>query len=154
MESAKENNINDINSKNTENLNENKTNEEITLNSSAKDYIPKKKIPQEKLEYNLNAAEYVPSYIKNKDEEQQLQEEEEENEEEDEAEIDKFVDDLAEEEINDQIDDDESDDEKWYPRFKECECCKGFVYKCQGTTCKSMGECYCKMQDDFDEEDN
>jgi hypothetical protein len=49
--------------------------------------------------------------------------------------------------------DDESDDEKWFPKYKDCECCKGFVYKCKGDACVNMGTCYCKIKEECDSED-
>ena len=33
-------------------------------------------------------------------------------------------------------------------KYKNCTCCKGYVYKCNGDTCKSLGQCYCKMSDE------
>ena len=57
---------------------------------------------------------------------------------------------LVENDILDELE--ESDDEdKWYPNYKDCECYKGFVYKCKGTTCESLGQCYCKMKDDCED---
>jgi len=52
---------------------------------------------------------------------------------------------MMEENINLE-EEDESDDEKWFPKYRNCECCKGFVYKCEGDTCKNLGKCYCKVQ--------
>ena len=46
---------------------------------------------------------------------------------------------------------DSEDEEKWYPKYKDCECCQGFVFKCQGKVCQSLGLCYCKMKDDCDD---
>lgn len=61
----------------------------------------------------------------------------------------KMFDDMIEE--NNFFDeDDESDDEKWFPKYRLCECCKGFVYKCEGETCKSLGKCYCKIKAQID----
>jgi hypothetical protein len=42
----------------------------------------------------------------------------------------------------------ESDDEKWFPKYKDCECCKGFIYKCKGDVCLNMDACNCKMKDE------
>ena len=54
-----------------------------------------------------------------------------------------------------QIDDDSEDEDKWFPKYKDCECCHGFVYKCPGESCKNLGQCYCKMKDEVEgEEDN
>ncbi len=46
---------------------------------------------------------------------------------------------------------DESDKEIWIPKFQNCECCKGFVYKCVGPACLDMSVCYCKVTDEYDE---
>ena len=43
---------------------------------------------------------------------------------------------------------DEEDENKFFEKYKNCTCCKGYVYKCNGDTCKSLGQCYCKMSDE------
>ena len=45
------------------------------------------------------------------------------------------------------------DEDKWIPKYKDCPCCYGFVYKCKGDTCASLGQCFCKMKDDVEEEE-
>ena len=50
--------------------------------------------------------------------------------------------------------DDSIDEDKWLPKYKDCECCHGFVYKCKGEACSALGQCYCKMKDDVDDEDD
>ena len=40
---------------------------------------------------------------------------------------------------------DETDKEIWIPKYQNCECCEGFVYKCKGIACESMDSCYCKF---------
>jgi len=57
------------------------------------------------------------------------------------------IDDLIENGIEDIGEDDE---EEWIPKFKNCPCCKGYIYKCKETVCQSMGVCYCKAQEEFD----
>ena len=37
---------------------------------------------------------------------------------------------------------------------KDCECCHGFVYKCAGESCKNLGQCYCKMKDEVEGNDD
>ena len=51
--------------------------------------------------------------------------------------------------------DSEGDEEKdeWLPKYKDCPCCYGFVFNCKGDTCASLGQCYCKMKDDIEEEE-
>ena len=49
--------------------------------------------------------------------------------------------------------DDSIDEDKWLPKYKDCECCHGFVYKCKGDACSALGQCYCKMKDDVDIDD-
>lgn len=51
---------------------------------------------------------------------------------------------------NELIEDDETDKEIWFPKFQNCDCCQGFVYKCQGPACLNMGVCYCKVTDEID----
>ena len=119
--------------------------EENTLNKNAKEYIPtKKRIPQ-KLQFNLEAKEYKPKekveYVEGEDDEDDEVKEK----------MDMIVKDMVEDEIMEEIGNDESEDEdKWVPKYKNCECCHGFVYKCKGETCSSLGQCYCKMKDDCD----
>lgn len=57
-------------------------------------------------------------------------------------------------ENNDMEAEEESDDEKWFPKFKDCECCKGFVYKCKGNACQYLGACYCKVKNECDDGNN
>ena len=67
----------------------------------------------------------------------------------------KFISELrvANNEIMEELgEDQESDEEKWYPKYHNCECCKGFVYKCKGLACANLGMCYCKMQEECDYE--
>ena len=144
-------------------------NNNIVFNKEAKEYVPKKKkqeeetkIPEQKqqeikendkekknIEFNLNAKEFVP-----KNTEYQIEGLEEEADEED----DDILDELVNQELNDPIDpipideEDESDDEKWFPKYKDCTCCKGYIYKCSGDVCASLGVCFCKAQEDFDPE--
>ena len=119
--------------------------EENTLNKNAKEYIPtKKRIPQ-KLQFNLEAKEYKPKekveYVEGDDDEDDEVKEK----------MDMIVKDMVEDEVMEEIGNDESEDEdKWVPKYKNCECCHGFVYKCKGDTCSSLGQCYCKMKDDCD----
>ena len=51
-------------------------------------------------------------------------------------------------------DDEESDGNEWVPQFKNCTCCKGYINKCSGVICSSLGVCYCKAQEEFDPEMN
>jgi len=44
----------------------------------------------------------------------------------------------------------ESDEESWYPKYKDCECCKGFVYKCKGEACSHLKFCVCKIAEECD----
>jgi len=63
---------------------------------------------------------------------------------------DKIFSEMMEENINLDEEDEESDDEKWFPKYRNCECCKGFVYKCEGETCRNLGKCYCKIKAQMD----
>lgn len=137
---------------------------EVQLNVGAKNYIPKSRrtdnggqiLPtetkNEKLNFNLDAKEYIPRFdaIQNnvKDEEEDVELEAEE--------FDMIVKDIIENEaIEEEFEDDEeSDEDKWFPKYKDCECCKGFVYKCSGVACANMDMCYCKMKEECDQEDS
>ncbi len=112
-----------------------------TLNKDAKEYIPTKKRVPDKLNFNLQAKEYKPKEKLDDD-----KEDEEVNEK-----LDMIVKDMAEDEVMEELGNEESEDEdKWIEKYKNCECCRGFVYKCKGDTCASLGQCYCKMKDDCD----
>lgn len=111
---------------------------------------------QKNIQFNLNAKEYVPK----KETEiggykiEGLDDDADEEESEDE-----IIDELVNQELNDPIDpyaleEDESDDEKWFPKYKECTCCEGYIYKCSGDVCTSLGVCFCKAQEDYDPEVN
>ena len=110
--------------------------------------MPRKK-NEEKIKLNLNAKEYRPKQKEN------IEEVEENNEE-----LDMIMKDMIENDIldemaeNDSLDSDSADEDKWYPKYKDCECCKGFVYKCKGDACQSLGQCYCKMKDDCDNDED
>ena len=104
--------------------------------------------------FNLDAAQYVPkellSYVKNvEDYEEEVLEQ-----------IDDMLGNELEKEVMNELEkhrniecDYESDDEdKWIPDYRNCACCHGYVYKCKGKTCISMGQCYCKMKDDLEKE--
>ena len=54
----------------------------------------------------------------------------------------------------DDYDDEESDGNEWVPQYKNCACCKGYINKCSGVICSSLGVCYCKAQEEFDPEMN
>ena len=119
--------------------------EENTLNKNAKEYVPTKKRVPQKLQFNLEAKEYKPKekveYVEGDDDEDDEVKEK----------MDMIVKDMVEDEVMEEIGNDESEDEdKWVPKYKNCECCHGFVYKCKGETCSSLGQCYCKMKDDCD----
>lgn len=143
----------------------------LNLNTNAKVWVPKSKrevqegknettlssstnglsSTSEKLNLNLSAKEYVPGNYQNQEVEA---EPEEEGEEEDEAEeFDMIMKDIINNEALEEMEeDDESDEDKWFPKYKDCECCKGFVYKCNGVACANMDACYCKVKDECDEE--
>ena len=151
----------------------------INLNPNAKNYLPKSKrialncnetkeqsITVEKLQLNLDASEYKPKFssqieheVKKDMENLNMNEDEDDDEEYAGEEFDMIMKDIINNEVMEEIvdeddeDSDESDDEKWFPKYKDCECCKGFVYKCVGVACVNMGTCYCKMKEECDDED-
>ena len=122
-------------------MSENKKPEQ-SLNKEAKEYIPTK---NRKLDLNLDAKEYKP---KNKTKNVELDEEEDEdvNNKMDMIANDMVVNDMIEAAKDDNSD--EEDENKFFEKYKNCTCCKGYVYKCNGDTCKSLGQCYCKMSDE------
>lgn len=128
---------------------------ELELNTNAKVFVPKKKKEKvETINLNVNASEYIPienrNNLENKKNNMPVESNDLNQEYIDQDELDKFEDDLAEEDIMAEME--ESDDEdKWFPQYQNCECCKGFVYRCKGETCKSLGQCFCKMKDDCEE---
>ena len=141
---------------------------DLQLNTGAKNYIPKSKrkdntnvqapanienvngLNEDKLNLNLDANEYIPKYMDvdyNQEEEDDVDLESEE--------FEMIVKDIIENEAleKEYEEDEESDEDKWFPKYKDCECCKGFVYKCTGTACKNMNMCYCKMKEECDDDD-
>ena len=119
------------------------------LNKNAKEYIPtKKRIPQI-IDFSLKLKEYRPKEI--------VEYVEADDDEEDENEIkekmDMIMKDMVEDDIVEEMGNEESEDEdKWFPKYKDCDCCQGFIFKCKGQTCADLGQCYCKMKDDCDKE--
>jgi hypothetical protein len=163
----KPNNIEEINSTlnmQTEGENTGKTN--ISLNLNAAEYVPKKKqqpqqqiqkdetktnLEAEKLKLNLDAKAYEPK-PQNVIQREGIQDDEEEPDFDDDEvynkEVEVIVKDIIE---NEEVEDDESDEDKWFPKFKDCECCQGFIYKCNGQTCQNMLSCYCKVKAECDD---
>jgi len=134
----------------------------LVLNANAKEYVPRKPKGNEngeartvKLNLNLNAEEYKPKvqpFDYNNPYQIKQVDDEEEDEELENEELDMIVNDLVENDALEEFEEEESDDEKWFPKYKDCECCKGFIYKCKGDACLNMGVCYCKMKDECDDE--
>ena len=120
-------------------MNKENKKEENKLNKDAKEYIPTKNRIPNKLNFNLQAKEYIPKEKIDDD-----KDEEEVNDK-----LDMIAKDMAEDEYMEELGNEESEDEdKWIEKYKDCKCCQGFVYKCKGDACASLGQCYCKMQDD------
>ena len=124
-------------------------NPDDNLNKNAKEYVPTKNRIPNKLDFNLDAKEYKPKpaveYVEadDDDDDEQIKEQ-----------MDMIVKDMVEEEVMQELGDDDSEDEdKWLPKYKDCECCHGFVYRCNGTTCQALGQCFCKMKDECDNVD-
>jgi hypothetical protein len=106
----------------------------IVLNTAAKAYVPKSK---QLVTLNLEAKEYKPKMIADPESD---------------GEYDMIIRDIVEDEFMEEYPSDEDDDDKFYPNYEKCECCRGFIYKCKGPACLNMGVCYCKMQEECDEE--
>ena len=125
-------------------MSDNKKKEDNQLNKNAKEYIPTKNRLPKKLDFNLDAKEYKPKekVEVNDNEEEEVQEK-----------MDMIVKDMAEDAVMEELGNEESEDEDvWLQKYKDCQCCQGFVYKCKGETCSSLGQCYCKMKDDCENE--
>ena len=136
--------------------------EENTLNKDAKEFIPSKNRVPQQLNFNLEAKEYKPKPPKEKIEYVEA-DDDDDNDEQVKDEIDMMMRDEIENEVMDELanqgklendSDDSADEDKWLPKYKDCECCHGFVYKCKGEACSALGQCYCKMKDDVDDEDD
>ena len=114
------------------------------LNKNAKEYIPTKRRNKKDEEPTIQKIQYIEG---DDDDDDDVEEEEKDIQEK----IDKIEKDMIEEEAIEELGDDLSDDEdKWFPMYKDCECCKGFVYNCKGEACVDLGQCYCKMKDECD----
>ena len=119
------------------------------LNKDAKEYIPTKNRIPKIIDLNATSEGFRPKeiieYIEADDDENEENEVQEK--------MDMIVKDMLEEEFIEEIGNDESEDEdKWFPKYKDCDCCQGFVFKCKGETCADLGQCYCKMKDECDKQ--
>ena len=139
----------------------NQQKEENTLNKDAKEFVPSKNRVPNKLNFNLNANEYKPKLPQEKIEYVEA-DDDDDNDEQVKDQIDMMMRDEIENEVMDELanqgklndSDDSIDEDKWLPKYKDCECCHGFVYKCSGEACSALGQCYCKMKDDVDIDDD
>jgi hypothetical protein len=145
---------------------------DLNLNKNAKGYIPKSKrldnskVNQDnskelenKLILNLHAKEYVPKYFNENPkvrEELNVEDDEDELPDDDEGvEFDIIMKDILNNEIMEELEEEEEcDEDKWFPKYNDCECCKGFIYKCKGVACENMESCYCKIKDECDQEED
>ena len=112
------------------------------LNKNAKEYIPTKHRGKQNGELNINAKEYKPSHLNEPDDQA-------DNDRETQDQIYMIAKDMAEDELIQDLQNEEED--KFFPKYQNCTCCHGYVYKCKGPTCQALGQCYCKMKDDCDE---
>ena len=136
----------------------NKDKDDFKFNKEAKAYVPKKKTPQkEKKTEKSKSKEKENKQTQPKEEYQAGNLEDEEDPENVDAEFEDIMNDIIRNEhigeIENAIDEEESDEEKWFPKYRNCKCCKGLIYKCSGEICKNLGVCYCKAKEDCDEED-
>ena len=141
-------------------MSQNTNNDEKYQIISDSEYIQNQKRIPDKLNFNLEALEYQPKELN------QYNEDDDDDEEFDELmkeELDKIIGDIIEKEAFEELKkekekeldtslDESEDEDKWVPDYKGCECCGGFIYKCNGKTCSSLGVCYCKMKDDINGE--
>ena len=105
---------------------------------------------KEKLNFNLNAKDYIPKNVIVNGQDENGEDEVDEDDMIDEQ-MDMIMKDVIEDEMVDELADDSEDEDKWFPKYKDCPCCKGFVFKCSGVSCQSLGQCYCKMKDDCED---
>ena len=111
------------------------------LNKDAKEYVPTKHRSQK--EEGSKKPKVIVQYVEEDEDEEALRDIREK--------IDKLENDMIEAEAMNELVDDISDDEdKWFPLYRDCECCKGFVFNCKGEACADLGQCYCKMKDECD----
>ena len=121
-------------------MSEDKKEQNNKLNKDAKEYVPTKKRVPNKLNFNLDAKEYKPKVNVGGDDDEDEGVKET---------MDIIVKDMAEDEVLEELGNDDSEDEdKCIQKYKDCKCCHGYIYKCKGEVCSSLGQCYCKMQDD------
>lgn len=61
---------------------------------------------------------------------------------------------MYEEELHDQIAREFDEDWEDYHELKSanCECCKGYINKCKGSICRSLGKCQCVMRLEMEED--
>jgi hypothetical protein len=139
---------------NKENVAKDTENNKLNFNLAAREYIPKaanQSNPQleDGTNNQMNMEMYQHYYYEENAEKAEEMEEEDEGEE-----FDMIMKDIINNEALEEMEEeDESDEDKWFPKFKECECCKGFVYKCKGIACANMNSCYCKVKEECDDED-
>ena len=148
----------------------------LNLNVNAKLFVPKSKqgvnnatitsTGETTLKFNLEAKEFVPRDPKEevpqvdnevtKEVQVKVPEDEEEDDNPDDPNVEEFdmiMKDIVNNDVMEELCEEESDDEKWFPKYKECECCKGFVYKCTGSACTELGQCFCKMKDECEDDE-
>ena len=123
---------------------------EDQLNKNAKEYIPTKNRIPKIIDLNLKAQDFIPKqlieYVEADDDEEDEDNEVQEK-------MDMIVKDMVEADFIEEMGNEDSEDEdKWYPKYKDCECCQGFTFKCKGQTCADLGQCYCKMKDECDKQ--
>ncbi len=147
----------------------------LIFNVNAKKYVPKGKRNENisdnnnsensnkfgDIKFNLNANEYKPKFLQNNQNMNHFSMNENFNDEDfnfndddNDEEFDMIMKDIINNEIEEDEQSDESDVDKWYPKYKNCGCCKGYVNKCSGNSCLNLGSCICKMQDDCDPDEN
>ena len=138
----------------------------ICLNNNAKDFVPKAIPKQEGNEeltqsnksktanLNLPARVFIPKNLNENFENKNFiynQNSEINNQ----VDYDYYAYESSDNQINENepveflIEGDESDKEIWIPKYQDCECCQGFVYKCKGPACLNMEVCYCKATAEY-----
>jgi len=127
-----------------------KTEELSDIKNGIENIDIKTKTNNDNVLYNLNATEFKPKqYVEYVEDDGDVDEDEidQEFDQTDKQLIDELV--KKEQIFNDEM----SDEDNWFPKYQDCNCCKGFIYKCEGEVCNSLGACFCKSQDDYDNDD-
>jgi hypothetical protein len=49
---------------------------------------------------------------------------------------------------DDEFNADAQPENEWFPKYRDCSCCKGYIYGCKDSTCAQLGVCGCAASED------